>query len=139
MRIACWMHKTTNTLRLYNTYCFPLQQWLHERASMLCYTYIACIVEFLQRQLILYLEIVKLFRDICTHANTHIHTHIHKDRHTHIYTHTDTHTHTPTHTPTHTHPHTHTDTHIQIHTHIFFYCADYQLQSQPSQYNIHKI
>ena len=25
---------------------FPLQQWLHERASMLRYTYIACIVEF---------------------------------------------------------------------------------------------
>ena len=24
---------------------YPLQQWLHERASMLHYTYIACIVE----------------------------------------------------------------------------------------------
>jgi len=24
---------------------FPLQQWLHERASMLRYTYIACHVE----------------------------------------------------------------------------------------------
>ena len=25
---------------------FPLQQWLHERASMLCYAYIACLVLF---------------------------------------------------------------------------------------------
>ena len=25
---------------------FPLQQWLHERASMLRYTYIACLVNF---------------------------------------------------------------------------------------------
>ena len=23
---------------------FPLQQWIHEHASMLCYTYIACFV-----------------------------------------------------------------------------------------------
>jgi len=45
MRIACWMPKATNT----HTGCvvlfaFPLQQWMHERASMLCYTYIACLV-----------------------------------------------------------------------------------------------
>jgi hypothetical protein len=26
MRIACWIRKATNTLRLYNTYAFPLQQ-----------------------------------------------------------------------------------------------------------------
>ena len=45
MRIACWIPKATNT----HTGCviliaFPLQQWLHERASMLRYTYIACFV-----------------------------------------------------------------------------------------------
>ena len=28
-----------------NTHCFPLQQWLHGRASMLHYTYIACLVK----------------------------------------------------------------------------------------------
>ena len=28
----------------YNTYCFSLQQWFCERASMLRYTYIACLV-----------------------------------------------------------------------------------------------
>ena len=26
--------------------CFPLQQWLHERASVLCYTYIVRLVDF---------------------------------------------------------------------------------------------
>ena len=45
MRIACWKPRATNT----HTVCvtliaFPLQQWLHERASMLCYTYIASLV-----------------------------------------------------------------------------------------------
>jgi len=45
MRIACWIPKATNAyskyiMRIY----FPLQQWLHERASVLRYTYIACIV-----------------------------------------------------------------------------------------------
>jgi len=43
MRIACWIPRATNT----HTDCvtliaFPLQQWLHERASMLRYIYIAC-------------------------------------------------------------------------------------------------
>jgi hypothetical protein len=43
MRIACWIHRTRNT----HTGCvvltaFLLQQWLYERASMLCYTYIVC-------------------------------------------------------------------------------------------------
>ena len=27
-----------------NTYCFPRPKWLRERASMLRYTYIACLV-----------------------------------------------------------------------------------------------
>ena len=39
MRIACWKSKATNT----HTGCvilitFPIQQWLHERASLLRYT-----------------------------------------------------------------------------------------------------
>jgi hypothetical protein len=34
-----------HTLRICNTYCFfSLQQWLHERSSMLHYTYFACLV-----------------------------------------------------------------------------------------------
>ena len=45
MRTACWIPKATDT----HTDCviliaFPLQQWLQERASMLCYTYIAHLV-----------------------------------------------------------------------------------------------
>ena len=42
MRIACWIPKATNTPSEYATLiAFPLQQWLHERASMLHHTYIA--------------------------------------------------------------------------------------------------
>jgi hypothetical protein len=45
--IACWVPKATNT----HSGCailvaFPMQQWLHECASMLHYTYIACLVGF---------------------------------------------------------------------------------------------
>jgi hypothetical protein len=45
MRIACWIPKATNT----HTGCiiliaFSLQQWLHERALVTRYTYIACVV-----------------------------------------------------------------------------------------------
>ena len=48
MRIACWIPKATNT----NTGCvilvaFPLHQWLHERALVLCYTYIARLVIYM--------------------------------------------------------------------------------------------
>jgi len=42
--IACWITKATNTHSDYDTLnAFPLQQLLHERASMLPYTYIACL------------------------------------------------------------------------------------------------
>jgi hypothetical protein len=38
MRIACWMPEATNTYLAYVILiAFPLQQWLHERASMLRY------------------------------------------------------------------------------------------------------
>jgi hypothetical protein len=39
MRIACWIPKATNTHSQYVILiAFPLQQWLHERTSMLRYT-----------------------------------------------------------------------------------------------------
>jgi len=39
MRIACWITRVTNTHSQYVTLiAFPLQNWLHERASMLRYT-----------------------------------------------------------------------------------------------------
>ena len=48
MRIAFWIPKAKNT----HSGCviltaFPLQQWLYERALMLRYNYIACLVTFM--------------------------------------------------------------------------------------------
>jgi len=46
MRIACWIPKATNTHSEYVTLiAFPLQQWLHKRAAVVRYTYIACLVQ----------------------------------------------------------------------------------------------
>ena len=42
MRIACWIPKATNILSEYVIiFAIPLQLWLHERAPVLRYTYIA--------------------------------------------------------------------------------------------------
>jgi hypothetical protein len=43
--IACWMPKVTNTLIMRNTYCFSTAKRLHECASLLRYTYLACHVQ----------------------------------------------------------------------------------------------
>ena len=44
MRVACWIPKATNTDSRYEIFIdFPLQQWSHERASILRYMYIACL------------------------------------------------------------------------------------------------
>jgi len=45
MRIACGITKATNThLQYAILIALPLQQWLQERASMLCFTYTARVV-----------------------------------------------------------------------------------------------
>ena len=45
MRIACWKPKATNTHQVYVILnAFPLQQWLHERTSILRFACIACLV-----------------------------------------------------------------------------------------------
>ena len=47
MLTACRIAKATYThthLRCVTLITFPLQQWLHERAPLLLYTYIACLV-----------------------------------------------------------------------------------------------
>ena len=45
MPIAYWLSKATNTFSEYILLIvFPLQRWLHVRALMLRYTYIACLV-----------------------------------------------------------------------------------------------
>jgi len=46
MLFACWTPKATNTHSEYViVITFPLQQWLHERTSVLHCTYIACLVK----------------------------------------------------------------------------------------------
>jgi len=45
IRLSCWIPKATNTQSEYVIItAFPQQLWLHERASILRYTYIACLV-----------------------------------------------------------------------------------------------
>jgi len=45
MRIACCIPKATDAHSEHVTLiAFPQQQWLHERASVLRYTYIVCFV-----------------------------------------------------------------------------------------------
>jgi len=44
MSIACWIPKATNTHSNVSHIVFSLQKWLHEGASVLRYTYIACLV-----------------------------------------------------------------------------------------------
>ena len=45
MRTTCWLPNATDIHSEYVIYfAFPVQQWLHESASMLRYTYIACLV-----------------------------------------------------------------------------------------------
>ena len=45
MHIGFWIPKATNTLsECVIRNAFPLQQWLQERASILRYTYISCLV-----------------------------------------------------------------------------------------------
>ena len=47
MRIACWITKAKNTHSEYVILiAFPPQQWFYERACMLRYTYIGCLVEY---------------------------------------------------------------------------------------------
>jgi hypothetical protein len=43
--IACWIPKAANTRSGWIILIYlPLQQWLHERASMIRYTYIVCLL-----------------------------------------------------------------------------------------------
>jgi hypothetical protein len=45
MRISCWIPKAINTFSQYVIICaFPLQQWLHERASVLRSAFVARLV-----------------------------------------------------------------------------------------------
>jgi hypothetical protein len=60
MRIACCTPTATNALWEYVTLtAFPLQQWLHERASLLRYKYNASLVVY--RYVLVYFYIVGVF------------------------------------------------------------------------------
>ena len=51
---ACWIIKAIDTHSEYVILnAFPLQHWLHERASVLCYTYFGCLV-------ILYIQLMNI-------------------------------------------------------------------------------
>jgi hypothetical protein len=53
MRISCWITTATNAPSEYVVLiAFPLQQWLHERASVLRYTCSACLVSFVSLHLL---------------------------------------------------------------------------------------
>jgi hypothetical protein len=60
VRFACSISKATNTHAQYVILtAFPLQQWLHERASILRYTYAACLPMALWASMpVLYTELV---------------------------------------------------------------------------------
>jgi hypothetical protein len=46
--IACWIPKAINTHLDYDiSFAFPWQQWLHQCAPVLRYTYIACLVQII--------------------------------------------------------------------------------------------
>jgi hypothetical protein len=56
MRVACWIRNAacthaqacthTHTQKCNNRIAFPQQQWFREGASVLRYTYVACLVKF---------------------------------------------------------------------------------------------
>ena len=68
MRIACWTTKATNTHTIYIIIIpFPMQQWLHERVSMLRYTYSASVCKLDNRQ---YLTIPKWYLRVTDYTDT---------------------------------------------------------------------
>ena len=55
MRSKRWIPKTTNTHTEYTVLIhFPLSQWMPERASVLSYTYIPCVVSFYSNDMYTY-------------------------------------------------------------------------------------
>ena len=58
MCIACWISKATNPHSEYVILiAFPQRQWLHESASMLRHTYIACLVVSFYRHIMYNLQL----------------------------------------------------------------------------------
>ena len=104
MRFSYWITEAS-TLRLCNTYCFPRQQWLHERASMFRYTCIVCLVTaYIQiyRATFMPLQVnaihgrtfCRLMNPFCRYGMTSVTVNRYVSRKLHKITHTHTHTHT---------------------------------------------
>jgi hypothetical protein len=75
MRIAWWIPKTTNTRSEYVTLIVStLQQWLHESASVLRYTYIACLVNTALLVALLWLVFTTKGRMQCLWPHCYVHT-----------------------------------------------------------------
>jgi len=65
MRFACWILKATNTHSEYVIFIgFPLQQWFHERASMLRYTYVAWLSSTLAVRIVRWLTVIVWVFDV---------------------------------------------------------------------------
>ena len=61
MRSACWIPKATSTHSEYEIpTVFPLQQWLHERASVLCCTHTACLAVIYLRKNMKYKQLKRV-------------------------------------------------------------------------------
>jgi hypothetical protein len=62
MRFACWITKATHTHSEYVIFiAFPWQQWLHGHASMLRYTYTACLLNYCDIHFISFYEVCYTF------------------------------------------------------------------------------
>jgi hypothetical protein len=75
MCIAFGIPKSKNTESEYVIIiAFPLEQWLHERSSVLCYTYIACLVKHIGdsrvRQTLFGMDIYQILCKVLATHNT---------------------------------------------------------------------
>jgi len=123
MRIACWIHKTTNTLKICNNYCFSTVKMvartdLNIMLHVYCLSYLRYIpTRDKATSLLMFLDPTQLD----THPHSRTQTHTNTLTHTNTYTHSRTQKHTLTHANTHTHTHarkhTHTLTHANTHAH----------------------
>jgi hypothetical protein len=52
MRIACFILKATDTLRICDTYCFAMQQWSHDTPHCYGIRTSACLVTYILRTML---------------------------------------------------------------------------------------
>ena len=137
MRIACWIHKTTNTLKICNNYCFSTVKMvartdLNIMLHVYCLSYLRYIpTRDKATSLLMFLDPTQLD----THPHSRTQTHTNTLTHTNTYTHSRTQKHTLTHANTHIHSRTQTHTHT--HTVVLLWKRD-QLVADAAVYTTHK-